>query len=157
MGVTLQGNTPKPELIVVPEGGQLSWRLSQKCRTFYVSHKRNCTNGKWQAWNGSGSGRFQGDIPDIRLRTFIKIFHDDQCTGPLTITGCLHKAHIICLVNISSRSRLKYNKSIRTLILRLIQKVDGLECVQRDWFCLLCRTCALKCAKYSIQKVILDV
>jgi hypothetical protein len=96
VGVTLQANTPKPELIVVPEGGQLSWRLSQKCREFYVSHKRNCTNGKWrtekwQAWNGSGSGRFQDDIPDIRLRTFIKICHDDQCTGPSTITGCLHK------------------------------------------------------------------
>jgi hypothetical protein len=29
VGVTLPVNTPKPELIVATEGGQLSWRLSQ--------------------------------------------------------------------------------------------------------------------------------
>jgi hypothetical protein len=73
-GVTLQAHTPM--LIVVTEGGQLSWRRL-KWRTINVSYIRTArsANGvilctvKRKGWNGSGSGRPQGDIPDIRLRT----------------------------------------------------------------------------------------
>jgi hypothetical protein len=41
VGVTLQANTPKPELIVVTEGGQLSWRLSQMENVLRVTNTQH--------------------------------------------------------------------------------------------------------------------